>query len=312
MLRYSVKRILSAVPVLLGISLLAFILGVLSPGDPAEFALNQDGLSDPTEGQIAAMRREMGLDRPMWQQYLSWLAAVLHGNLGQSFINGRDIAQEIWLRLPATAAIAVTALVIAAAGGILLGTACALKHGKPLDNIIKNLTNIMLAVPGFWLSLLLILIFCETLQLLPTSGMDSWKSLVLPALALSFSTMATVCRYMRGALLEEFGRQYFLTARVRGISRIRLLLFYALPNAIVPVIAILGNYFAGVLGGSVIAESIFAIPGISSMALEAIRFRDYPVLQAYVLVTGTVLVLVTVAVDLFIAFLNPKIKLGGR
>lgn len=258
------------------------------------------------------MRREMGLDRPMWQQYLSWLAAVLHGNLGQSFINGRDIAQEIWLRLPATAAIAVTALVIAAAGGILLGTACALKHGKPLDNIIKNLTNIMLAVPGFWLSLLLILIFCETLQLLPTSGMDSWKSLVLPALALSFSTMATVCRYMRGALLEEFGRQYFLTARVRGISRIRLLLFYALPNAIVPVIAILGNYFAGVLGGSVIAESIFAIPGISSMALEAIRFRDYPVLQAYVLVTGTVLVLVTVAVDLFIAFLNPKIKLGGR
>ena len=312
MLRYSVKRILSAVPVLLGISLLAFILGVLSPGDPAEFALNQDGLSDPTEGQIAAMRREMGLDRPMWQQYLSWLAAVLHGNLGQSFINGRDIAQEIWLRLPATAAIAVTTLVIAAAGGILLGTACALKHGKPLDNIIKNLTNIMLAVPGFWLSLLLILIFCETLQLLPTSGMDSWKSLVLPALALSFSTMATVCRYMRGALLEEFGRQYFLTARVRGISRIRLLLFYALPNAIVPVIAILGNYFAGVLGGSVIAESIFAIPGISSMALEAIRFRDYPVLQAYVLVTGTVLVLVTVAVDLFIAFLNPKIKLGGR
>lgn len=147
---------------------------------------------------------------------------------------------------------------------------------------------------------------------LSASGTGSLKYFLLPAFVLAFATMATVCRFMRGALLTEFGRQYFLVAKVRGINKFNLLTRYALPNAIIPVIALLGNYFASVLGGSVIAESIFAIPGISSMALEAIRYRDYPVLQAYVLVSGCTLILVMVTVDLLIAYLNPKVKLGER
>ena len=200
MISYCCKRILTAVPVLLGISLLAFILGVLSPGDPAEFVLNQDGLYAPSEEQLEAMREELGLNKPLWLRYGLWLMGVLQGDLG----------------------------------------------------------------------------------------------------------------FMRGALLTEFGRQYFLVAKVRGINKFNLLTRYALPNAIIPVIALLGNYFASVLGGSVIAESIFAIPGISSMALEAIRYRDYPVLQAYVLVSGCTLILVMVTVDLLIAYLNPKVKLGER
>ena len=272
MISYCCKRILTAVPVLLGISLLAFILGVLSPGDPAEFVLNQDGLYAPSEEQLEAMREELGLNKPLWLRYGLWLMGVLQGDLGSSYITGRDIAAEIAQRLPVTLELAVLALLMAGVGGIFFGSICAV----------------------------------------PTSGTGSLKYFLLPAFVLAFATMATVCRFMRGALLTEFGRQYFLVAKVRGINKFNLLTRYALPNAIIPVIALLGNYFASVLGGSVIAESIFAIPGISSMALEAIRYRDYPVLQAYVLVSGCTLILVMVTVDLLIAYLNPKIKLGER
>lgn len=312
MIRYCCQRLLTAIPVLLGISLLAFILGVLSPGGPAEFVLNQDGLYAPTEEQIAAMRTELGLDKPLWLRYGLWLLGILQGDLGTSYITGRDIAAEIMQRLPVTLELAVLALIMAGVGGIFLGSVCAVYRGSFFDNFVKSLTNIMLSIPGFWLALVLILVFSEQLRWLPTSGTGSLKYFLLPAFVLAFATMATVCRFMRGALLTEFGRQYFLVAKARGISKVNLLTRYALPNAIIPVIALLGNYFASVLGGSVIAESIFAIPGISSMALEAIRYRDYPVLQAYVLVSGCILILVMVAVDLLIAYLNPKVKLGER
>ncbi len=312
MIRYCYRRILLSVPVLLGISLLAFVLGVLSPGDPAEFALDQNGLDAPTDAQIAAMREELGLNRPLYVQYASWLAHVLSGDFGSSYITGKDILQEILLRLPVTVELAVLALAIAAICGIGAGTLCAVYKDSTLDKAMQFLTNVLLAVPGFWLALLMILLFSETLRLLPTSGSESLRYFILPALAVSFSTMATVCRYMRSALLTEFAAQYFLVARVRGISRMKLLFCYAFPNALLPVIALLGNYLASILGGSVIAESIFALPGISSMALEAIRFRDYPVLQAYVLFTGWLLVLITLGVDLLMFYLNPKLRTGDE
>lgn len=312
MIRYCCRRILLALPVLLGISLLAFVLGLLSPGDPAEFALDQNGMDAPTEAQIAAMREELGLNRPVYLQYLSWLSRVLQGDFGSSYITGKDILQELLLRLPVTVELAAMALLLAAAVGIGAGTLCAVYKDSWLDNALQFFTNILLAVPSFWLALLMILLFSETLRLLPTSGSEGLRYFILPALAVSFSTMATVCRYMRSSLLTEFAAQYFLVARVRGINMFKLLFCYAFPNAILPVAALLGNYLAGVLGGSVIAESIFALPGISSMALEAIRFRDYPVLQAYVLFTGWLLVLITLGVDLLMFYLNPKLRMGAN
>ncbi len=313
MIRYCFYRILMAVPVLVGISLLAFALGLLSPGDPAEFALNQNGLDAPTEAQLAEMREELGLNRPVYVQYLAWMEQVLQGNLGSSYISGRDILQELLLRLPVTAELAVLALALAAVVGIVTGVLGAVYKDSTLDRLLQFVTNIMLAVPGFWLALLMILLFSETLRWLPTSGSGSLRHFVLPALAVSLSTAATVCRYMRSSLLQEFAAQYFTIARVRGLGKARLLFSYALPNALLPVIALLGNYFAGILGGSVIAESIFALPGISSMALEAIRLRDYPVLQAYVLFTGWLLVVITLLVDVLMLHLNPKLQAGdGR
>ena len=268
--------------------------------------------SEPTDAQIAAMREELGLNRPVYVQYFSWFMQVLHGNFGSSYITGKDILHELLLRLPVTVELALLALAIAAVVGIALGTLCAVYKNSWLDDAVQFLTNILLAVPGFWLALLMILLFSETLRLLPTSGSESLRYFIMPALAVSFSTSATVCRYMRSSLLTEFASQYFLVARVRGISKIKLLFCYAFPNAMLPVIALLGNYLAGILGGSVIAESIFALPGISSMALEAIRFRDYPVLQAYVLFTGWLLVLITLAVDLLMFYLNPKLRGGAE
>lgn len=310
MIRYCIYRLTITFPVLLGISMLAFILGILSPGDPAEFALNQNGLEEPTEEQILAMRSELGLDKPAYVRFSGWLLQVFHGDLGTSYITGRDIWDELFLRLPTTVELACFALVIASIFGISLGVLCAVYKDSLFDRIILFLTNIMLSVPSFWLSLIMLLVFSELLKVLPTSGSDSWKHFLMPAFAVSFSTIATLCRFTRSAVLKEFGEQYFVIAKARGLSKNKLLFQYALPNAILPVIALLGNYWAGILGGSVIAESIFAIPGISSMALEAIRYRDYPVLQAYVLVTGWILVLVTLGVDLLMAYFNPKIKVG--
>lgn len=310
MIYYSFQRILAAVPVLVGISLLAFILGVLAPGDPAEFVLNQTGLADPTEAQIADMRRELGLDRPLWQQYGSWFAQILKGDLGTSYMTGRNISEEILLRLPVTIELAVMALGVTIVLGITAGILCAVWRDTLVDQVIKNIMNVLLAIPSFWMALLMIFVFGEILKMLPTGGSDGVVNFILPAVVVSLSTVATVCQYMRNMLIHEFESSYFLVARVRGIRRWNLILRYALPNAILPVIALLGNYFVGILGGSVIAESIFALPGISSMALDAIRYRDYPVLQAYVLVSGVILILVTVTVDIFIAWVNPRIKFG--
>ena len=164
MISYCCKRILTAVPVLLGISLLAFILGVLSPGDPAEFVLNQDGLYAPSEEQLEAMREELGLNKPLWLRYGLWLMGILQGDLGSSYITGRDIAAEIVQRLPVTLELAVLALLMAGVGGIFLGSICAVYRGSFFDNFVKNLTNVMLSIPGFWLALILILIFSEQLR----------------------------------------------------------------------------------------------------------------------------------------------------
>lgn len=312
MLYYAGKKILSAIPVLLGISMLAFILGLLSPGDPAEFVLSQNGLTVPTEAELAAMREELGLNVPAYTRYWNWLIGLLHGDLGESYVTGRSITKEIMLRLPLTMKLAALSLVLTICVGLSMGVVCAEKEGSKVDSFVKSLTNIMLSIPGFWLALVLILIFSEKLRILPTSGSDGLASFILPSIVLSFATMGTICRFMRGAMLEEFSKQYYLVARVRGLSKMKLLFSYAFPNALIPVIALLGNYFAGVLGGSAIVESIFAIPGMGTMALEAIRMRDYPVLQAYVLVSGWILVLVTLGVDLLIAYLNPKVRFGER
>ena len=311
MRRYLLQKLLSLVPVLLGISLIAFVLGVLSPGNPAELALSQGGYQ-PTPEQIAAMEEQMGLNDPYPVQYVRWLGRVLRGDLGTSYASNRPVGEELLQRLPVTLKLTACAMVLACAMGIALGCAAAAWRGRWPDRVVKGVVNVFLSFPAFWLALLLILLFAENLRWLPTSGNGGLRYMILPAFVLSSASGATAARLTRSALLAEFGKPYITAARARGIGRGRLVVRNALPNAIVPVVALLGNTLGGMLGGSVIVESIFALPGIGSYALEAITNRDYPALQGYVLLAGFTFVVITLLVDVVSMLLDPKMRLGRR
>lgn len=311
MRRYLLSKVLSLIPVLLGISLIAFVLGVISPGNPAEITLSQGGYS-PTQEQIEEMEQLLGLNDPYPVQYVKWLGRALRGDLGTSYHSRLPVARELLRRLPVTLKLAAYAMALACVGGIGMGCAAAGWRGRWPDRLIKSIVNVQLSFPAFWLALLMILVFAENLGWLPTSGNGGWRHMLMPALVLSSASGATAARLTRSALLAEFGKQYYTAAAARGISRWRLVVRNALPNAIVPTVALLGNSLGGMLGGSVIIESIFALPGIGSYALDAISNRDYPALQGYVLLTGVVYVLVTLLVDTVSMLLDPKVHLGGR
>ena len=311
MRRYLVQKLLSLVPVLVGISLIAFVLGVISPGNPAELALSQGGY-EPTPEQVEEMERQMGLDAPYPMQYLRWMGRTLRGDLGTSYASNKSVREELARRLPVTLKLAGYSIFLAVVLGIALGCLAAAYQNRWLDQVIRSLINIQLSFPAFWLALLLILVFAENLRWLPTSGNGGLKYMLLPSIVLSSASAATAARLTRSSLLAEFGKQYYVAACARGIGKGRLVFCNALPNALSVTVALLGNSLGGMLGGSVIIESIFALPGIGSYALDAITNRDYPALQGYVLLAGSIYVGITLMVDVVSMLINPKVRLGGR
>lgn len=311
MLQYAGKRILSVLPVLIGISAIAFTLGLITPGDPAAMALGRDGISEVTPQLLEAKREELGLNQPGLLQYLSWAGKAITGDLGTSYADNTSVSGELFRRLPVTLTITGYTMLLICIFGILLGIFSAAYVNRLPDHLIKLCTNLMMSFPAFWLAIILIIIFGEHLKLLPTNGMGGFRHMILPSATLACANIAMTGRLMRSSMLEEFGKQYMLAADAKGISRSRILFFHAFPNAVLPVITLLGNYLGGILGGSAIIESIFSLPGIGSYALEAIHARDYPVIQGYVLFTGVVYVAVSLLIDLLCTALNPKIRLGG-
>ena len=309
--RYICRRLLGAVPVLFGISLLAFVLAQLSPGDPAEIMLEGAGMGMPSAEDVAALRSYLGLDKPAYVQYGLWLWRLLHGDGGLSYHLGMPVFDALLARLPVTFALALASLVWAVVFGIGLGLLMARMRSTIVEAFVRGMTQIMLAAPSFLIAILLILIFGVWLHILPTNGVESAAGYILPSLALALVTLAMTAQLLDSQLREALASFYAQTARLRGLSEMRVLLFYALPNAILPVVAMLGNFFAAVLGGAIIVETVFALPGIGSLALEAIHYRDYPLLQGYVLFLGGIYVLVTIVVDLALARLDPRVMLGG-
>ena len=310
--RYIMRRVVGGVPVLFGISLLAFILAQLSPGDPAEIMLEGAGMGIPSTEEIASLRSYLGLDAPPYVQYGIWLWRLLHGDGGMSFHLGMPVFDALLVRLPVTAALAAAALGWALVGGIGLGLLMARLRGTAAEMLVRGTTQVMLAAPSFLTAILLILVFGVWLHVLPTNGVETAAGYVLPSLALALVTLAMTAQLLDSQLRDALCSFYAQTARLRGLSEERVLLTYALPNALVPVAAMLGNFFAAVLGGAIIVETVFALPGIGSLALEAIHYRDYPLLQGYVLFLGGIYVLVTIVVDVVLARLDPRIVLGGR
>lgn len=309
--RYIARRLLGTLPVLFGISLLAFTLAQLSPGDPAELILEGAGTGAPTVEEIAALRSYFGLDAPWYTQYGLWLWRLLHGDGGLSYHLGMPVFTALLARLPVTGMLAVAALFWAVLGGTLLGLLMTHLRGRIGEIVIRCMTQVFLAMPAFLTAILLILVCGVWLHLFPTSGAASPLGYVLPSFALALVTLAMAAQLLDSQLRTALSSLYVQVARLRGLSEGRILLTYALPNAVLPVIAMLGNFFAAVLGGAIIVETVFALPGIGALALEAIHYRDYPLLQGYVLFTGGIHVLVTLAVDLLVARMDPRIVLGG-
>lgn len=311
-IKYIARRLLILIPVLLGISMAAFLLGRIAPGDPVDDALARVGVEFPTEEDRAEMRAQLGLDQSLPRQYLAWLNRALHGDLGISYTSKKDICQELACRLPVTLKLSLSALftaVVLGVGGGVLMAAC---RGNWADTILRGVSTLLLSVPGFWLALFLITVFAEQLHWLPTSGLDrGMASLVLPSLTLAAANIGSTSRVVRGNVIAQLGEQYILVANAKGLPQRMVVLGHALRNSLVPIITLIGNYFGGILGGSTIIENIFAIPGMGSYVLSAIQNRDYPVIQGYVVVTGTTFVLITLGIDLLYIAADPKIRVQG-
>ncbi len=303
---YAFRRILMVIPFLIGLTILAFALGVLSPGDPAIAALTMDGTSEPTEAEILAMQHSMGLDRPYWVQYLSWLSSAVVGDLGVSYLTQKPVADELIRRFPVTLHLAIWAMAWVLALGIPAGVWAALRKDSLQEMILRLVALLFISIPSFWLAIVMMLIFSEELQILPSSGYGDSIHMVLPSFVLAAGTAAATLRLEETSVLETMDKPFVLTERAKGLPSFWIMAHHVLPNSLIPVITMAGTFFGSILGGSVIIENLFSIPGLGSYVLAAIWGRDYPVIQGYVLISGTVFLVFNYLVDLSYYILSPK------
>lgn len=304
MLRYLLRRLVLTLPVLLGVATLVFSLIHLIPGDPAQAMLG-DGASPE---DIAQLRQQLGLDRPLLVQYAAFLQGLLRGDLGVSLRNDQPVAGQILERMPATAELALAAMAVAVLIALPLGIIAAVRRGTFVDIGAMTLSLVGISVPNFWLGPLLAIVFAVELGWLPVGGRGTPAHLVLPAFTLGAGLAAILARMTRASLLEELREPYVLAARAKGVSRTRAVLHHALRNSLIPIVTILGLQFGVVLTGAVITETIFAWPGIGRLLIQSISFRDYPTVQGCVLLIAVTYVGVNLITDLTYGLLDPRIR----
>lgn len=304
MLRYILQRLAQSVLVMLGVSLLIFYSLHLT-GDPAAVMMPPGS----SQQEIDNFRHSMGFDRSLTWQYWHYLNNVLHGNLGDSLRYSQPVTELIAQRVPATLLLAITALGWSTLVGLLLGIISALYQNSIWDLLSRLLAFSGQAVPVFWLGLLLIILFSLNLRWLPSSGYGTASQLVMPAVSLGAYYMSAIARLIRSSLIDVLQQDYIRTARAKGLSRWRIVVRHGLRNALIPVITVQGMYFASLLGGALVTEIIFAWPGIGRLAVQAIQNRDFPLVQAIVLLAALVFVGINLVIDLLYVVLNPRIRL---
>lgn len=304
---YVIKRCLAVIPLLLAISFLSFTLIALVPADPAEVALRVNEII-PTPESIATMRAELGLDQPFLVRYVHWLGKALQLDFGKSYINDRLVLDEILRCLPATLELAAAALVLVLVVSVPVGILGALYANRMFDRLLRIFVFVGTAMPGYWVGLLLIWFFSIKLNLVPTSGSGSFKHLILPAAALSLTYISTYVRLIRSNMLENMRETYVLYGRVRGLSEKRILLGHVLKNSLQTSITALGMSIPQLLAGTVIIENIFAWPGVGRLCISAIFNRDYPVIQAYILLMAVLFILCNLIVDIVHQSLDPRLR----
>ena len=304
MVAYLLRRVALTVPVLLGVATLVFALIHLVPGDPAEAMLGETAPA----ADLADLRSKLGLDEPLLTQYRHFLTGLIRGDLGTSFRYNTPVRAEIAQRLGRTAQLAIAAMVVAVLIAVPLGVIGAIYRGRAPDQIAMTVSLAGIAMPNFWLGPLLALVFAVWLGWLPVSGTGTWAHLVLPALTLGAALAAMTARMTRASLIDELRELYVLAARARGLSSRRAVLAHALRNSLIPVVTIVGLQLGAVLTGTIITETIFAWPGVGRLLIQAISFRDYPLVQGCILFIAATYVAMNLIVDLLYGWLDPRIR----
>lgn len=312
MTTYVLRRLVALIPTWLGISLLAFLLAGLAPGDPAQLILDGQGGEPPTPEQLEAFREVNGLNDPAVVQYVRFVLGLFQGDLGTSFRSGEPVLGELVDRAPATLAVTLPAFVLALGLALTVGVLSAVRRNSLVDHGSRLAALMSDSVPTFVLAYALIILLAVQAGLLPVAGRGTWQHLVLPVLTLALGTTAVMMRLTRSTMLEVLGEDYVRTARAMGFPRRSVVVRHALRNALLPVVTVAGIVLGGFVTGTVIVEIIFAIPGIGTFVIDAIFARDYPVIQGFVVFTGTVFLLVGLGVDLLQAVLDPRIRLVPR
>lgn len=336
MFKYILKRILMLIPVLLGVTVIIFFITRVLAADPAPVVLGEHA----TQEAMAAWRTTYGLDQPLWKQYCDFLVNALHGDLGKSYYTGTPVMTEIMSRFPATAELAICAIIVASVLGITLGVLAAVKRGKAADNVSMVVALIGISMPIFWSGIIMILIFSAGLHWLPSSGridpllqpsggtglfiIDTLAAgdfeafgnviwhLILPTLALSLYSMAIITRMTRSAMIETLNADYIRTARAKGLSKKTVNIRHALRNAMLPVTTVIGLQFGSLLGGALLTETVFAWPGIGKYTVDCVLKSDFPVIQGVVLLIAVIFVVMNLIVDIIYAWLDPRIKVGSK
>ena len=304
MLSFLVRRILLTIPVLLGVATLVFSLIHLIPGDPVQSMLGEGASPE----SVNELRTRLGLDRPLYVQYLSFLKGVAHGNLGTSLRTSEPVTSAIVDRMPATFELAAAAMLVAIVIAIPLGVLAAARAGTIVDHLATTLALIGISMPNFWLGPLLALVFAVELGWLPVSGRGTLAQLVLPAVTLGAPLAAVLARTTRASVIDELRELYVLAARARGVSRARAVLKHAFRNSLIPIVTVLGLQLGAVLTGAVITETIFAWPGVGRLLIQSIGFRDYPLVQGCILLIALTYVSMNLLTDLAYGLLDPRIR----
>ena len=309
------RRLALTVPILLGTSIIVFLILRLVPGDPAASILG----SNATEEAIIKVRTELGLDQPLWQQFVSWLGGVLRGDFGRDYITNQAITEELAVRLPITIELASIAFLFALVTAIPLGVVAAVREGGWADRVVRAVAVLFIAVPDFVFGILGILLFALALSLVPSSGytpiedglLENLRSLAIPAVALSLGLGGVLARVTRSAMLDVLGSDYVRFAKASGFGTGAIVFRYALRNASIPIVTVIGLQVGYILGGTVVVEQLFSLPGLGQLIVEAMLARNYPVLQACILVFVVAFILANLITDLLYAVLNPRLRKVG-
>ena len=303
--KYILRRLLLLIPVILGVTFIVFTLMYITPGDPAEIMLGEDAPAD----EVDRLRVELGLDKSFFVQYGNFVKnAVFHGDLGKSYVTKRSVSKEIFERFPATLKLAAAAVFVSVGIGIPLGIISASKQYSVFDNVSMIFALVGVSMPNFWQGLLLIIFFSLHLRLLPASGFDGLKYMILPALTIGTSSAAIITRMTRSSMLEVIRQDYIITARAKGQKERKVINKHALGNALIPIITVVGLQFGHLLGGAVLTESIFAVPGVGRLMVDSIKCRDFPMVQGGVLYVAVCFCVVNILVDILYAFVDPRIR----